>query len=89
MLDVQAQRIDDEPGLRDGRRVLIDHIWPWGISREHRENKTWSLATGGSADRPPRSSARWQPLTAAAAWEAGCGRVVEPPSAVSAGTPDG
>lgn len=33
-LDVRAKRIYDPPDRGDGYRVLIDRIWPRGVSRE-------------------------------------------------------
>jgi uncharacterized protein YeaO (DUF488 family) len=42
MIDVRAKRIYDaiEPG--DGYRVLIDHIWPRGVSRERVHLDEWA-----------------------------------------------
>ena len=41
-IDVRAKRIYDaaEPG--DGYRVLIDHIWPRGVSRERAHLDEWA-----------------------------------------------
>ncbi len=41
-LDVRAKRIYDpaEPG--DGHRVLIDHVWPRGVSRERAKLDDWA-----------------------------------------------
>jgi uncharacterized protein YeaO (DUF488 family) len=41
-LDVRVKRIYDpaEPG--DGYRVLIDHVWPRGISRERAKLDEWA-----------------------------------------------
>jgi uncharacterized protein YeaO (DUF488 family) len=48
-IDVRVKRIYDgaEPG--DGYRVLIDHIWPRGISRERAQLDEWAreLAPSG------------------------------------------
>ena len=41
-LDVRAQRIYDPPEDADGYRVLIDHIWPRGVSREHAKLDEWA-----------------------------------------------
>ena len=32
-LDVRAKRVYDPPESGDGARVLIDHVWPRGVSR--------------------------------------------------------
>lgn len=59
--DVRAKRIYDpfEPG--DGYRVLIDHVWPRGISRERARLDEWARALAPSDGlrkwfdhRPPR-----------------------------------
>jgi uncharacterized protein YeaO (DUF488 family) len=41
-LDVRAKRIYDPPEDADGYRVLIDHIWPRGVSREHAKLDEWA-----------------------------------------------
>jgi uncharacterized protein YeaO (DUF488 family) len=41
-LDVHAKRIYDPPGREDGRRVLIDHVWPRGVSRERARLDEWA-----------------------------------------------
>ena len=47
-LDVRAKRIYDPPEDTDGYRVLIDHIWPRGVSRERAKLDEWAkeLAPG-------------------------------------------
>jgi uncharacterized protein YeaO (DUF488 family) len=42
MLDVRIKRIYDEPDRGDGYRVLIDHVWPRGISRERARLDEWA-----------------------------------------------
>ena len=41
-IDVRVKRIYDlaEPG--DGYRVLIDHVWPRGVSRERAQLDEWA-----------------------------------------------
>src|SRR5438132_1345224 len=41
-LDVRAKRIYDPPDREDGRRVLIDHVWPRGVSRERAQLDEWA-----------------------------------------------
>jgi uncharacterized protein YeaO (DUF488 family) len=41
-IDVRTKRIYDEPDAGDGYRVLIDHIWPRGISKEHARLDEWA-----------------------------------------------
>ena len=59
--DVRAKRIYDPPELDDGYRVLIDHVWPRGISRERARLDEWARALAPSdelrkwfAHEPPR-----------------------------------
>ena len=40
-LDVRIKRIYDPPDRSDGYRVLIDHVWPRGISRERAKLDEW------------------------------------------------
>jgi uncharacterized protein YeaO (DUF488 family) len=42
MLDVRVKRIYDEPDPGDGYRVLIDHVWPRGVSRERASLDEWA-----------------------------------------------
>jgi uncharacterized protein YeaO (DUF488 family) len=48
--DVRTKRIYDpaEPG--DGYRVLIDHIWPRGVSKERAEVDEWAKELAPSAE---------------------------------------
>jgi uncharacterized protein YeaO (DUF488 family) len=41
-LDVHAKRIYDPPERDDGYRVLIDHVWPRGVSRERARLDEWA-----------------------------------------------
>src|SRR3954452_3994755 len=41
-LDVRAKRIYDPPERDDGYRVLIDHIWPRGVSHERARLDEWA-----------------------------------------------
>jgi uncharacterized protein YeaO (DUF488 family) len=40
-LEVRVKRIYDEAARGDGYRVLIDHIWPRGVSRERAHLDEW------------------------------------------------
>ena len=59
--DVRVKRIYDPADTEDGYRVLIDHIWPRGISRERAQLDAWTRALAPSDElrkwfdhRPPR-----------------------------------
>ena len=41
-LDVQIKRIYDQPDGGDGYRVLVDHVWPRGVSRERAKLDRWA-----------------------------------------------
>jgi uncharacterized protein YeaO (DUF488 family) len=41
-LDVQAKRIYGPAEPADGYRVLIDHVWPRGVSRERAQLDEWA-----------------------------------------------
>lgn len=40
--DVQVKRIYDRAAPDDGYRVLIDHVWPRGVSRERARLDEWA-----------------------------------------------
>jgi uncharacterized protein YeaO (DUF488 family) len=41
-IDVRAKRAYDEAETGDGYRVLIDHVWPRGVSRERAHLDEWA-----------------------------------------------
>jgi uncharacterized protein YeaO (DUF488 family) len=41
-LDIRTKRIYDSTEVDDGYRVLIDHVWPRGVSRERAELDEWA-----------------------------------------------
>ncbi|HEX5192013.1 MAG TPA: DUF488 family protein [Solirubrobacteraceae bacterium] len=41
-LDVRVKRVYDEAEPDDGYRVLVDHIWPRGVSKEHAQLDEWA-----------------------------------------------
>lgn len=40
-LDVRTKRVYEPPEPGDGHRVLIDRVWPRGVSREHARLDEW------------------------------------------------
>jgi len=40
-VEIQTKRIYEEPSENDGFRVLVDRIWPRGISRERAQFDAW------------------------------------------------
>jgi uncharacterized protein YeaO (DUF488 family) len=49
-MDVHVKRIYDESEPSDGYRVLIDHIWPRGVSRERARLDEWARDLAPSDD---------------------------------------
>jgi uncharacterized protein YeaO (DUF488 family) len=41
-LDVQIKRVYEPADPADGYRVLIDHVWPRGVSRERAKLDEWA-----------------------------------------------
>lgn len=41
-MKVKVKRVYDPAGPGDGYRVLIDHVWPRGVSRERAELDEWA-----------------------------------------------
>jgi uncharacterized protein YeaO (DUF488 family) len=49
-MHVRLKRAYDPPAARDGHRVLIDRLWPRGISREQAELDAWEKELSPSAE---------------------------------------
>lgn len=49
-LDVRAKRVYDPAEEEDGYRVLIDHIWPRGVSKERAKLDEWARELAPSDD---------------------------------------
>jgi uncharacterized protein YeaO (DUF488 family) len=41
-LDVRAKRVYEQAERDDGYRVLVDHVWPRGVSRERADLGEWA-----------------------------------------------
>jgi uncharacterized protein YeaO (DUF488 family) len=48
--DVRAKRIYDPAAPNDGYRVLIDHVWPRGVSRTRAQLDEWARELAPSDD---------------------------------------
>jgi uncharacterized protein YeaO (DUF488 family) len=48
MHEVRARRVYEEPEPADGRRVLVDRLWPRGLSREKASLDEWLKAVAPS-----------------------------------------
>jgi uncharacterized protein YeaO (DUF488 family) len=49
-MDVRLKRAYDDPAATDGYRVLIDRLWPRGISRERAKLDEWEKELAPSAE---------------------------------------
>jgi uncharacterized protein YeaO (DUF488 family) len=47
---VQARRIYDEPQVSDGARVLVDRLWPRGMSKARARLDEWCPTVAPSAE---------------------------------------
>ena len=47
--DLRIKRIYDEPDARDGYRVLVDRLWPRGVSKQRAKLDAWEPKLAPSA----------------------------------------
>ncbi len=47
-MDIRLRRAYDDPAVNDGFRVLVDRIWPRGISKDHLKLDDWLKAVAPS-----------------------------------------
>jgi uncharacterized protein YeaO (DUF488 family) len=62
-IDVALKRIYDEPAATDGARLLVDRLWPRGVSRERAALDGWLQELGPSTELRRwygHDAARWQ-----------------------------
>jgi uncharacterized protein YeaO (DUF488 family) len=48
--EVRARRVYEEPEPDDGRRVLVDRLWPRGLSKDKADLDEWLKAVAPSDD---------------------------------------
>ena len=49
-MDIVVKRIQDEPARNDGTRVLVDRVWPRGISKEKAALDDWNKDVAPSTE---------------------------------------
>lgn len=49
-LSVWVRRVQEEPGHNDGTRVLVDRIWPRGVSKEAAALDDWNKNVAPSTE---------------------------------------
>lgn len=45
---IRTRRVYEEPARSDGRRILIDRLWPRGLSKERAQVDFWARSTAVS-----------------------------------------
>lgn len=53
-MDIRVKRACDPPAANDGYRVLVDGIWPRGVSKDQLRAQAWERGLA-----PSRSLRRW------------------------------
>ena len=48
--DVRFRRIYEESSPQDGKRILVDRLWPRGVSKQNAHIDEWLKAVAPSAD---------------------------------------
>lgn len=61
-MTVEIKRAYEKPSLADGQRVLVDRLWPRGISKEKARIDHWlrNLAPSNTLRKWYHSSANWE-----------------------------
>jgi uncharacterized protein YeaO (DUF488 family) len=49
-MKVSIKRVYEKPDVADGFRVLVDRLWPRGVSKEHADVDEWLKDVGPSDD---------------------------------------
>ena len=47
---IRIKRVYDEPGKEDGRRILVDRLWPRGLTKEKAKIDYWAKDIAPSND---------------------------------------
>ena len=47
---ISTKRVYEKPALSDGRRILIDRLWPRGLSKEAAQLHFWARSIAPSTD---------------------------------------
>lgn len=48
-MPVKLKRVYEPPGAGDGYRILVERLWPRGISKEHAKADRWIRDAGASS----------------------------------------
>lgn len=47
---IQLRRVYDEAGPHDGKRFLVERLWPRGVRKASLQNSSWEKAAGPSTE---------------------------------------
>ena len=62
-MNIQVKRVYDEPNVKDGLRVLVDRLWPRGLSKDKGKIDRWIKELAPSTELRKwygHDSDRWQ-----------------------------
>ena len=51
--DIRVRRVYDAPSAEDGRRVLVDRVWPRGLRKDAARLDHWAKEVAPSTEQPP------------------------------------
>jgi uncharacterized protein YeaO (DUF488 family) len=49
---IRLKRVYEPPDPADGYRILVERLWPRGISKEHAKVNLWIKDAGGKLQAP-------------------------------------
>lgn len=49
-MNITVKRVQEEPGHNDGTRVLVDRVWPRGVSKEDAHLDDWNKDVAPSTE---------------------------------------
>lgn len=50
MMDIRIKRVYEAPAKEDGYRLLVDRVWPRGMTKEHAHVEEWLKDIGPSTE---------------------------------------
>lgn len=66
-IDINLKRIYDEPSKSDGLRILVDRLWPRGVSKDAAQIDIWAKDMAPSDDLRKwfgHDRSKWEPFKA-------------------------
>lgn len=50
IIKIQVKRVYDSPEQTDGKRILVDHLWPRGLSKDTAKLDMWAKSIAPSTE---------------------------------------